>query len=126
MDPEIVIAQTTSDNEEQAKTVARGAVESKLAAGVHIDAPEVESTTAAQGVVRRNVGTVLVPVHLSAGHRCPAGGGVDRTGRLVLRPIRVTPQVTERLGKWIHCHESDPYPWEKANTPLNSPLIFPP
>lgn len=63
-----------------------------------------------QGVVRRNVGTVLVPVHLSAGHRCPAGSGVDRTGLLVLRPIRVTPQVTEQLGKWIHCHESDPYP----------------
>ncbi|MFJ2174922.1 divalent-cation tolerance protein CutA [Streptomyces sp. NPDC087851] len=39
MDPEIVIAQTTSDDEEQAKTLARGAVESKLAAGVHIDAP---------------------------------------------------------------------------------------
>ncbi|MEU8806278.1 divalent-cation tolerance protein CutA [Streptomyces violaceoruber] len=39
MDHEIVIAQTTSDDEEQAKTLARGAVESKLAAGVHIDAP---------------------------------------------------------------------------------------
>ncbi len=39
MDPEVVIAQTTSDDEKQAKTLARGAVESKLAAGVHIDAP---------------------------------------------------------------------------------------
>ncbi|MER5689387.1 divalent-cation tolerance protein CutA [Streptomyces sp. NPDC002205] len=36
---EIVIAQTTSDDEAQAKALARGAVESKLAAGVHIDAP---------------------------------------------------------------------------------------
>ncbi|WP_328493434.1 divalent-cation tolerance protein CutA [Streptomyces sp. NBC_00414] len=36
---EIVIAQTTIDNEDQAKELARGAVESKLAAGVHIDAP---------------------------------------------------------------------------------------
>lgn len=39
MDHEIVIAQTTSDDEEQARTLARGAVESKLASGVHIDAP---------------------------------------------------------------------------------------
>jgi periplasmic divalent cation tolerance protein len=36
---EIVIAQTTVDDEDQAKTLARGAVESKLAAGVHIDGP---------------------------------------------------------------------------------------
>ncbi|WP_128435054.1 divalent-cation tolerance protein CutA [Streptomyces cyaneus] len=35
----IVIAQTTIDNEDQAKALARGAVESKLAAGVHIDGP---------------------------------------------------------------------------------------
>ncbi|MGQ4443399.1 hypothetical protein ACN6LI_000972, partial [Streptomyces violaceoruber] len=68
----------------------------------------------------------LVPIDLSAGHRCPAGCGVDRTGLLVLRPMRVTPQVTEQFGKWIHCHESDPYPWEKGNTLLNSHLIFPP
>jgi periplasmic divalent cation tolerance protein len=36
---DIVIAQTTSDDEGQATMLARGAVESKLAAGVHIDAP---------------------------------------------------------------------------------------
>lgn len=36
---DIVIVQTTSDDEDQAKALARGAVESKLAAGVHIDAP---------------------------------------------------------------------------------------
>lgn len=35
----MVIAQTTSDDEGQAKALARGAVESKPAAGVHIDAP---------------------------------------------------------------------------------------
>ena len=39
MPNDVVIAQTTSDNEDLAKTLARGAVESKLAAGVHIDAP---------------------------------------------------------------------------------------
>ena len=36
---EIVIAQTTIDNEDQARALARGAVEGKLAAGVHIDGP---------------------------------------------------------------------------------------
>ncbi|MFC7845790.1 divalent-cation tolerance protein CutA [Streptomyces sp. NPDC057382] len=36
---EIVIAQTTIDTENQARALARGAVESKLAAGVHIDGP---------------------------------------------------------------------------------------
>ena len=36
---DIVIAQTTSDDADQAQALARGAVESKLAAGVHIDAP---------------------------------------------------------------------------------------
>ncbi|MDQ8706955.1 divalent-cation tolerance protein CutA [Streptomyces sp. LHD-70] len=36
---DIVIAQTTSDDEGQAKALAREAVEHKLAAGVHIDAP---------------------------------------------------------------------------------------
>jgi periplasmic divalent cation tolerance protein len=36
---DIVIAQTTIDDEDQAKALARGAVESKLAAGAHIDAP---------------------------------------------------------------------------------------
>jgi periplasmic divalent cation tolerance protein len=36
---EVVIAQTTSDDNELAKALARGAVERKLAAGVHIDAP---------------------------------------------------------------------------------------
>ncbi|MER7840114.1 divalent-cation tolerance protein CutA [Streptomyces sp. NPDC096040] len=36
---DIVIAQTTSGDEGQATMLARGAVESKLAAGVHIDAP---------------------------------------------------------------------------------------
>lgn len=36
---EIVIAQTTIDNEEQAKTLAHGAVESRLAACAHIDQP---------------------------------------------------------------------------------------
>ncbi|UUN25164.1 divalent-cation tolerance protein CutA [Streptomyces sp. FIT100] len=35
----IVIAQTTSDDEDQARAPARGAVERKLAAGAHIDAP---------------------------------------------------------------------------------------
>lgn len=35
----IVIAQTTSADEDEAKALARGAVENKLAAGVHIDAP---------------------------------------------------------------------------------------
>ncbi len=39
MEHDIVIAQTTSDNEDQARALARGAVESKLAADVHIDAP---------------------------------------------------------------------------------------
>ncbi|CAM5578155.1 divalent-cation tolerance protein CutA [Streptomyces pseudogriseolus] len=39
MTNDIVIAQTTSDNEGQATALARGAVEGKLAAGVHIDAP---------------------------------------------------------------------------------------
>ncbi|MEV5998841.1 divalent-cation tolerance protein CutA [Streptomyces chartreusis] len=36
---DIVIAQTTIDDEGKAKALARGAVESKLAAGAHIDAP---------------------------------------------------------------------------------------
>ncbi|MFE7317824.1 divalent-cation tolerance protein CutA [Streptomyces sp. NPDC057555] len=36
---DIVIAQTTIDDEDQAKALARGAVESKLAACAHIDAP---------------------------------------------------------------------------------------
>ncbi|MBT2674893.1 divalent-cation tolerance protein CutA [Streptomyces sp. ISL-14] len=36
---DFVIAQTTIDDEGQAKALARGAVESKLAAGAHIDAP---------------------------------------------------------------------------------------
>ncbi|MFD3580990.1 divalent-cation tolerance protein CutA [Streptomyces sp. NPDC058683] len=36
---DIVIAQTTIDDEDQAKALARGAVEGKLAAGAHIDAP---------------------------------------------------------------------------------------
>ncbi|MES9558006.1 MULTISPECIES: divalent cation tolerance protein CutA [unclassified Streptomyces] len=39
MAKDIVIAQTTSDNEDLARSLALGAVESKLAAGVHIDAP---------------------------------------------------------------------------------------
>lgn len=39
MASEIVIAQTTIDNEERAKELARGAVESQLAACAHIDAP---------------------------------------------------------------------------------------
>lgn len=39
MASEIVIAQTTIDDEGQARALARGAVESRLAAGVHIDAP---------------------------------------------------------------------------------------
>ena len=38
MGNDVVIAQTTSDDEDQAKALARGAVENKLAAGVHIDA----------------------------------------------------------------------------------------
>ncbi|MGW0297421.1 divalent-cation tolerance protein CutA [Streptomyces anthocyanicus] len=36
---EIVIAQTTIDDEEQAKVLARGAVENRLAACAHIDQP---------------------------------------------------------------------------------------
>ncbi len=36
---DFVIAQTTIDDEGQAKALARGAVESKLAAGAHIDGP---------------------------------------------------------------------------------------
>ncbi|MEW1653977.1 divalent-cation tolerance protein CutA [Streptomyces sp. NPDC093707] len=36
---DIVIAQTTIDDEDQAKALARGAVESRLAACAHIDAP---------------------------------------------------------------------------------------
>lgn len=39
MDNKIVIAQTTSADEDEAEVLARGAVENKLAAGVHIDAP---------------------------------------------------------------------------------------
>ncbi|MFD4986472.1 divalent-cation tolerance protein CutA [Streptomyces sp. NPDC058374] len=39
MATEIVIAQTTSADEAEAEALARGAVERKLAAGVHIDAP---------------------------------------------------------------------------------------
>ncbi|MCX5327840.1 divalent-cation tolerance protein CutA [Streptomyces sp. NBC_00140] len=39
MAKEIVIAQTTSDNEDQARALALGAVESQLAAGAHIDGP---------------------------------------------------------------------------------------
>ncbi|MEU8482262.1 divalent-cation tolerance protein CutA [Streptomyces sp. NPDC048641] len=39
MASEIVIAQTTIDDEERAKGLARGAVESQLAACAHIDAP---------------------------------------------------------------------------------------
>ncbi|MDQ0939337.1 divalent-cation tolerance protein CutA [Streptomyces sp. V1I1] len=39
MASEIVIAQTTIDNAERAKGLARGAVESQLAACAHIDAP---------------------------------------------------------------------------------------
>ncbi|MEU9760672.1 divalent-cation tolerance protein CutA [Streptomyces sp. NPDC001834] len=35
----IVIAQTTIDDEDRAKDLARGAVESKLAACAHVDAP---------------------------------------------------------------------------------------
>ncbi|GED88855.1 hypothetical protein TNCT6_59400 [Streptomyces sp. 6-11-2] len=44
---------------------------------------------------------------------------------LVLRALRVQPQVTEQLGKRIHCHESDLYRWEKSDPLPNSPLIFP-
>jgi len=36
---EIVIAQTTIDDEDQARALARGALEGKLAACAHIDAP---------------------------------------------------------------------------------------
>ncbi|MEV7288335.1 divalent-cation tolerance protein CutA [Streptomyces sp. NPDC093252] len=36
---DIVIAQTTTGDEDQAQALARGAVENRLAAGVHIDAP---------------------------------------------------------------------------------------
>ncbi|GAA0913301.1 MULTISPECIES: divalent-cation tolerance protein CutA [Streptomyces] len=36
---EIVIAQTTIDDEEQAKALARGAIENRLAACAHIDQP---------------------------------------------------------------------------------------
>jgi periplasmic divalent cation tolerance protein len=36
---DIVIAQTTIDDEDQALALARGAVERKLAAGAHIDGP---------------------------------------------------------------------------------------
>jgi periplasmic divalent cation tolerance protein len=39
MATEIVIAQTTIDDEEKAKTLARGAVENRLAACAHIDQP---------------------------------------------------------------------------------------
>ncbi|SOD90602.1 divalent-cation tolerance protein CutA [Streptomyces sp. Ag109_G2-15] len=39
MASEIVIAQTTIDDEEQAKALARGAVENRLAACAHIDQP---------------------------------------------------------------------------------------
>ncbi|MFD3511966.1 divalent-cation tolerance protein CutA [Streptomyces sp. NPDC058657] len=39
MSSEILIAQTTIDDEEQAKTLARGAVEARLAACAHIDQP---------------------------------------------------------------------------------------
>ncbi|WP_327669428.1 MULTISPECIES: divalent-cation tolerance protein CutA [unclassified Streptomyces] len=39
MASEIVIAQTTIDDEERAKSLARGAVEIQLAACAHIDAP---------------------------------------------------------------------------------------
>ncbi|OIV37388.1 divalent-cation tolerance protein CutA [Mangrovactinospora gilvigrisea] len=39
MSSDIVIAQTTIDDEEQAKSLARGAVEEQLAACAHIDAP---------------------------------------------------------------------------------------
>nr|BFD81209.1 divalent-cation tolerance protein CutA [Streptomyces sp. Xyl84] len=39
MASDIVIAQTTIDDEEQAQTLARGAVESRLAACAHIDQP---------------------------------------------------------------------------------------
>lgn len=39
MATDIVIAQTTIDDEEQARALARGAVESRLAACAHIDQP---------------------------------------------------------------------------------------
>lgn len=39
MATEIVIAQTTVDDEERAKALARGAVESRLAACAHVDGP---------------------------------------------------------------------------------------
>ncbi|WP_433547133.1 divalent-cation tolerance protein CutA [Streptomyces sp. CA-294286] len=39
MSSEILIAQTTIDDDEQAKTLARGAVEARLAACAHIDQP---------------------------------------------------------------------------------------
>lgn len=39
MASEIVIAQTTIDDEDQAKALARGAVENRLAACAHIDQP---------------------------------------------------------------------------------------
>ncbi|MFF8847954.1 divalent-cation tolerance protein CutA [Streptomyces sp. NPDC015127] len=39
MASEIVIAQTTIDDEDQAKALARGAVENRLAACAHIDPP---------------------------------------------------------------------------------------
>lgn len=39
MASEVVIAQTTIDDEDRAKALARGAVESRLAAGAHIDQP---------------------------------------------------------------------------------------
>ncbi|KPI02993.1 CutA1 divalent ion tolerance protein [Actinobacteria bacterium OK074] len=39
MASEIVVAQTTTDDEDRAMALARGAVESRLAAGAHIDPP---------------------------------------------------------------------------------------
>ncbi len=39
MAPDIVIAQTTTDSEHRAGELARGAVEARLAACAHIDAP---------------------------------------------------------------------------------------
>ncbi|MFF3372005.1 divalent-cation tolerance protein CutA [Streptomyces sp. NPDC002680] len=39
MASEIVVAQTTIDDEEKATALARGAVENRLAAGAHIDPP---------------------------------------------------------------------------------------
>src|SRR4051794_41869167 len=95
MDPEIVIAQTTSDNEDQAKALARGAVESKLAAGVHIDAPITAFYWWKGKVEAAQEWRIL---YMTSGGRPPTPEGGVHEKQPHDRPPRGTPPLTRGGG----------------------------